>query len=526
MRDRRPLALMLLAGLTFGSLLVTGGYAWYLRSESYRNSCAAYLSEALELPADIGEVVPRSHDSREFRNVRIWLPERVGEAAFVRQAVLTRTPTDTDPTAYELSLRGGNCEISTRTWLREHYRFVLESGLRPGFDPAGPRRVEFSGMDLTFEHDQFRAALADASGVVAFDDPQLGRAHVTCRRFNGQSVPKPVTLSAEFTPQETGIRLALVQLTVPELPLALLGLEGLAPLGLHSGSFSGQMVYRETLAGRELVARGKTVDVQLGECTTGWFERPWRGVAPEVELQELSVVDGVPVRLRFRGLIRDAVLGDVLAPWGLGDVGGSVSLDVHEAVLSQAGVDCFVASGHCRGVVLDQISEAVGWGRMSGVANIEIGDLTIVQNQVESLDVEITVDSARDAPHWVERELLATVIEQALGISLPDALLSVAPERIEYADLGVRLEVRDEELYVLGVPGPRENELVFIRVPPLPWFGIPEPEGPFDLHASLDELRKRVRERVEERLDALGADVSPGATEGLADPGPTSPITE
>ncbi len=246
MRRPRVIVLAVLAGLVYGSLLATGGYAWYLRSDGYRKSCAARLSDSLRLPAEIGRVVPRSRNAREFQDVRVWLPERRGEAAYCRRAIVVGQPTANDADAYELQLLGGWCEISTRTWLREDYRTVLESGLRPGFDPDGPRRVVFSGMDLTFEHQGFRAALRDAHGVVAFENPVQGWATVHCNEFNGHTTADAVVLRVEFSPQAPGVRLDRVELIVPELPIAIVGLEDLAGLGLRTGSFSGRVQYRET----------------------------------------------------------------------------------------------------------------------------------------------------------------------------------------------------------------------------------------------------------------------------------------
>ena len=78
MRPRRLLLLAIVAVLMFGSLAVIGGYAWYLRSGGYCQRCAARLESRLSLPSDIGAVVPRARQRREFRDVVVWLPERRG----------------------------------------------------------------------------------------------------------------------------------------------------------------------------------------------------------------------------------------------------------------------------------------------------------------------------------------------------------------------------------------------------------------------------------------------------------------
>lgn len=499
MRSARYVALVLLAGLTFGSLLTTAGYAWYLRSDRYRNYCADTLSASLGLPSEIGRVVPRSRWAREFQEVRVWLPQRRGEAAFCRCAVLTYISDADDPEAYELELLGGRCEVSTRTWLREDYRFVLESGLRPGFDPEGPRRVVFSGMDLAFRRERFQAALRHASGVVRFADPHLAQATVTCREFNGHVASEPVTLQGAFSPQETGVRLDRVKLVVPELPLAIVGLDKLADLDLRSGSFRGQLLYCETADRRQLTASGKIFGLQLAECTAGLLTRPWRGSAPELELEELTLVNDDFGRLRFGSVLTGVVLGDVLAPVGLAAVGGRLTLYVRAADLSPAGIERFVASGRCDDISLESLSEALGWGGMTGTARIVIDDLTIQQNRVVSLDMEIAVDPPADESNWIQRELVSEVLRRVIGVPLPSFL----PDRFEYTRLGVRLEVRDELLYVFGTHGQREKTILTVKVGEQELPVITEPADPFDLSSHLDQLRARLAEYVEPRWRAL-----------------------
>jgi hypothetical protein len=499
MRPRHLIAFAVLATLSLGSLLATGGYAWYLRSARYRDSCAMRLSASLGLPAEIGRIVPRSRWAREFDRVRVWLPQRRGEAALCDSAILIRTPSPDDPEAYMLDLRGGHCEISTRTWLHGDYRAVLESGLRPGFNPAGPRQVVFSGLDLTFERNRFRAVLHGASGVVAFDQSQVGRATVTCDKLNGHTSTRPVVLAAEFSPQPRGIRLDRVELTVPKLPIAIVGLSDLAGLDLHSGAFSGRLVYRESDGSREMTISGQAFQISLAECTQSLLAQPWHGLAPEVELEELTLVNERPQRLRFRSTFTDAVLGDVLAPWGLGDVGGSLILRVQAADLSQSGIEHFVASGRCDGLSLERVSQSLGWGRMSGRAHVVIDDLTINQNHLAALDARIVVEPSEGQANWIERGLLSEVLRRTIGLSLPSFL----PERFEYTQLGVRLEVRDEVLYVFGTHGPRERAILSVNVGGQDIPALFEPANPIDLRSRMDETRTRLATYISERLRAL-----------------------
>lgn len=499
----RIVALIALAAVTFGSLLVTGGYAWYLRSGAYREYCAQILSDSLQLPSEIGRVVPRSRSAREFRDVRVWLPQRRGEAAFCERAVVRYAPTAAEPDAYELELRGGRSEISTRTWLREDYRSVLESGLRPGFDPDGPRRVEFRGMDLTFEREAFRATLSGAWGAVSFANPHLGRAIVKCNEFNGHRTQRDVTLRAIFSPQESGIRLDRVELTVPELPIAIVGLDDLAGLALRSGSFEGQLVYEESDDQHRITIRGKLYRLQLAECTAGFVEPVWRGTVPELELEELTLIDGAITRLRFRGLFTDIALGDVLTPWGLAGVGGHVDLYVNAAELTENGIVRLVAAGMCKDVTLDEVSAAVGWGRLTGRARVAIDDLTIVDNHLVSAEVEVAVSPPEAELGTIERTLLSSVLDRVGGITLPEAVWQLLPERFEYAKLGVTLEAQDELLYVFGTHGPHEKTILSVRLNERDWPVLVEPEDPIDLRPALDGLRAQLQAHFAQRWRTL-----------------------
>jgi hypothetical protein len=519
MRGRRYLLVGLLATVMLPTLLTTGGFAWYWRSARYRQHCARILTNSLQLPGDIGRIVPRSWRTREFQDVRVWLPHRRGEAASCRSAILTCTPTPDNPDAYELDLRGGQSEISTRTWLREDYRYVLESGLRPGFDPTGPRRVVFSGMDLVFERDRFRASLTDASGEVSFVDPHRGHATARCRRLNGFRAPRDVCLDAVCSPQATGIRLDRLELRVPELPVALVGLKELAGLNLKSGSFNGQLVYRE-LAGQdepanpgapgdrardehELTVSGQLLQLQLAECTAGFFRQPWRGTVPELELQELRLIDGRPERIRFRGALADMHVGDVLALWGLAGVGGDLSLRIQAADLSPAGIEHLAASGRCEDLSLAEVTQALGLGQVTGRAQLVLDGLSVTKNHLDSLDAELVVQPPTAEPNYIDRRFVTEALRRALGVELPEALAAQLPERFEYSRLGLRFELRDEVLHIFGTHGPRQKVILSMSLAGRELPLVLEPEQPFDLRVYLDDLRSRVLPEVEQRWRRL-----------------------
>jgi hypothetical protein len=135
---------------------------------------------------------------------------------------------------------------------------------------------------------------------------------------------------------------------------------------------------------------------------------------------------------------------------------------------------------------------------MTGDLRLKIDDLTIKDNRLASLDAEVIVADALEEPNWVEGALLQEVLSRAFNIPLPPFL----PERVEYTRLGVRLDVRDEQLHVFGTHGPREKSMVTLRVFERDW-PIDEPENLIDLSGWFDELRARAAAEIHRRLRAL-----------------------
>lgn len=498
-----------------GAIAASAGYAWYLRSATCRERARSALSETLGLPADIGRVVPRSLTARQFNDVVVWLPDRRGQALVCREAVVVERPTVRDPTAYDLVLRGGSCEISPRTWLRDDYRSVLESGLRPGFAPDGPQRVDFSEMDISFQRERFGLTLDDAAGRVSFEDARLGVVHISCSRLNGHAADYPVFLDGAFAPANPGIRVETVELTVPRLPLRILRLGELSGAAIDSGTFDGRVTYSEAGGQKLLVLSGHCADLELCELTA-MLPRPWRGRCPDVELTELRVADRRPTAMRFRGVLTGVQLADVLAPWGFGHIDGAVELSVRTAELTERGIERLIASGRCTGVALEPLTAAIGAGRMSGDLRVLIDDLTIIDNHVATLRATLQVQDATEHPNWVEGALLRAAVHHVLKFNLPPLL----PERIEYTRLGLRIDIRDEVLNVFGTHGSDGRAILTIRLLGQDLELVKEPRQSFDLRPTLADARRRLAELLRgplEELDRRTQRAPPGAPR---EPGP------
>lgn len=502
-RAVRGIALAVLTLATVGLLGGALGYAGWLRSGSYRAGCVTHLSRALDLPCDIGRVVPLSFRSREFRDVVVWLPDRRAKAHSVRRAVVTHTPTRDDPDAYEIDLLGGASEVSPRTWLRGDVRGVIESGLRGGLSGDGPRRVVFRDMNLVFDRDEFRLRLSRAAGTVLFGADHVGRASVTCSLVNDHALDSPLVLLADFSSPGGGVRLDCVELKVPDAPLAIADLRDLIGADVRSGRFHGTLEYRETADERSLAVTGHCFDLDLEECTSGVAPAAWRGRCPEIELLELRLVNREPQRVRFRGMLADVALGDVLRTLGLPGIDATVGLTVGDAVVTREGVQRLVATGRCTALPLRAVSEALGYGAISGALHITIDDLTIVDNRLRSLLATLRVEPADDGSNWIETRLLREVASRLWNVPLPPLPL----ERVAYSELGVQLEVIDERLTVFGTHGERGQTILTARVVGRDVPILNEPRGSFDISPLLETIREQIAERiraVENRIRPAG----------------------
>jgi len=372
-----------------------------------------------------------------------------------------------------------------------------------GFAPDGPRRVRFSGLNLHFEHGQFGVRLEDAAGLIIFEDRTAGRATARCASLNGYRGSQPLPLAARFSPVSGGICIDELEVRVPELPIHVLKLRDLLGIEAESGSFEGRLEYHEsaakqagstgTIASWRARLSGRCRDLSLSEWTAGVLPVAWHGHGPRIELKELTIRDGRLERLEFEGVLTGVLLGDILAPWGLGDIGGELTLRIQNARLSPAGIERLVANGFCRRVLLETLTERLGRGRATGQADLTIDDLTVEDNRLCSLEAEFRVEPQAGL-NWIEGQLITQVIGCLVGVQWPTYL--PMPARIEYTQLGLRAEVRDEVLYLFGTHGPADRTIMTVRVFDQELPLIVEPPMPIELGSLLDRIRVRAREHL------------------------------
>jgi len=128
-----------------------------------------------------------------------------------------------------------------------------------------------------------------------------------------------------------------------------------------------------------------------------------------------------------------------------------------------------------------------------------------------------------NAPHaieldrWIEGALLQNATSHLLGLNLPVAL----PERVEYRELGVRAEVRDEVLHVRGTHGPRERTILTVLLQGVELPLVFAPQRPIELSPYLDPWRDRAAAELARQrwLRRTGAPATAPAMAPAADGG-------
>lgn len=489
----RLISISLLTLVLFATAGYTLSQAWYYRGASYRQLCADYLSDALQLPAEVGRVIPRSRTAQEFADITVWLPER-RDRIFTTPRALAVQQSD-DPNRYDIQVFGGMAEISTRTWLRSDYRGVLESGLRHGLVTNAVGQLRFSGMDLRFDTGVYDLALSGAGGAVTFHPDSTGHAAVLCHELNGQAVlDDPVVCEARFSMPPSGVQIDRLQVTLPRVPIEQLRLEKLIGVVPSQGSFSGQLALREFDQHRELILSGMGTNLSLTDLTRGLLPTPLNGSCPRLEVTKLALIDGQVERLEVRGLLDDIDLAEPFALANLPEIAGQVSLKLRRAELSTSGVDLLVATGEGHDLDLGDLTRSWGWGTVSGRTQIEIEDLLIRNNRIDVLVARCSVAADEPAEQWIDSSVLRALVDSVLPVSLPEWV--PLPKRVGYERLSFRIEIRDEQLYLLGGHGPSERTILTVRLLGQALPLIKQPDTPINLSPFLDSMRDEMQRRL------------------------------
>ncbi len=455
---------LLLAGVVLvvaGSLGATAGYGLHLGSKRYIRRTQAQLSAFFELPCDIGGVAPLTFSSRLFSDVAVWLPDRRAPVFRCAEAVW-HEGRDRGQTTCRLELSHGTFAIASDAWGREDYVRVLRSGLGHDFDAIRLDEVRLHDFAIEFRRDALRLLCGRADGVITFGDNGDSLARLSAAEFNGVLMAEPVQIAARFDPGG-GVVLHEVVLTVPEIPLVHLGLDGLLRSRLTRGRFSGRVEYFQSDVPTARVA-GRLSDLSLDEITRGMRIGPLRGVL-DIAVDDIRIADRLVTHLVARGQVSDLRIEDVGRLIGEPRLRGRGDLNLRAIDASLGHLNRLAFDGILTEVPIEPLCALLGTGTMTGELAVRINALRVVQDAIEWADIEIDAMPPRGEIGTIDRELLLTGVRGVLGEEWVARLpVQVLPDRIEYARCGLRLNVRDNRLRILGTHGPARDHILTLRV--------------------------------------------------------------
>jgi hypothetical protein len=480
---------ILLASAVSAMLWGTGGYAAYFRTNYYRHKIEARLTGFFQLPVEIGRVEPNTLNSRVFRDVSIWLPNRRDRVFFCPAATWREGGRRATPDLY-LDLAGGTLTIGTEFWLPEDYRHVLRSAFTENLARVNLRQVLLRGVDLVWPKGTTRIAAQDVTGEIAFHQNHRGDATFVSRSLNGYRVSQPIHIYARVCPQEADF-LPEVQLTVPKLPISVLHLDHVVGLPIRTGSFDGKITYHQFAGSEDVRLAGQADGLDLRELTQ---HAPFGPVAGRLTLRiedaEVAALPHPALRsVRFNGRIEGLDFGPLAKRAGYPEIAGRADLMVYQAHIEGRRVQEFSAGGRIEAVPLDRITRRLGYGEIHGELSIRLNALRILDGQIATLDADLDATPPKGRLGTIDRKLLLETFKELVGLSVPEQLL---PERIEYARMGAKVLVSDGRLRLLGLVGPNRQAMILLRLlgQEIP---VPAPTETFSVQSLIDRMQASAR---------------------------------
>lgn len=496
---RSRVGLAVLATLvTGGSISFTSAYGLRIGSESYRREVEADLTEFFEMPCDVGNIRGSTFSSRVFEDVSIYLPDRRDRIFHCKAAVWEEEGRGVHQ-RHALRLHDGVLLLGSDRWERGDYRQVFESGLGHDFEDLRLDRVEMDRFEVAFARGGVSIRCRQTSGTIDMSDPQDGIARLHAYELNGHSISQGVQIHSRFSPRR-GVQVREVLLTVPEVPLAIIGLDGIMGVPVHSGRFAGSVQFANVSDRPELWLRGDLRDANLAELTQRMPFGPLAGTL-SVTVYGARVADSIVTDLRAEGRIRDLVLaplGHVLSGEPLD---GRATLAVDDVDISMGSVHRLRVNGLASDLSIEQCLKPWGRGRATGKLSIRINNLDIVENSIQSADIVVSIVPLEGVAGTIDRALVLSLAQSALDFTWPSMLpQDMLPESIEYRQFGVRLLVQDNQLQVLGTHGRGGNTILTIAVGGVPFEVLKGQAKQYDLGPWIQELLDRLRGMDETRV--------------------------
>lgn len=478
-----------------GSMAFTTGYAVHLRSEGYRRDMEAELSAFFNLPCEVKSIRGETFSSRAFEHVAIHLPDRRDRLFTCRKAVWHEETLNGRPTN-RLELSDGVLMLGSDRWQHGDYRTVFESGLGHDFAELQLSRVDLSDFEFGFRRGDLSLQCRRAGGVVDMaEGAEEGVARLQAYSLNGLTIPEGVTIGARFKVRN-GVDVTDVTLELPTVPLASIGLESALKGSITSGEFSGTVRYLNTDPTNppEVWVSGRLGDAELAELTRAAPFGPFTGrVSVNVEAARIS--ERMVTHLRGGGSVADVSFANFAGLIGLKKLSGRASFSFDPVQIELGQIHRLRVEGLIQGVYLEEILSAFSEGSATGRLTIRVNNFDIDDNMIKSGDLEISVVPPEGQPGTIDRALLLDVARRFLNFSWPEALPeSFLPERIEYAEFGTRLLIRDNQLRILGTHGADQDVVLTIKVFGQSFGVIRGQREPLDLTPWIEGLLERARQ--------------------------------
>lgn len=461
MPPHRKLLLSVCILLGGGSLAWTAGYGLYLRSDGYRAGVIEDLVKFFEMPCDVARIRPSTFSSRVFEDVRVWLPNRRDQVFRCRRAVWHEGKVDGRESNH-LELVDGILNLGTDRWQLSDYRQVFQSGLGHDFEDLNLDEISLRDFEMGFVRGTVAIRCRDTSGILEMKSPTDGVARLVAYELNGYRIEQGVQIDARFTPK-MGINVSQVHLRLPHVPLATLDLSRSLGAEITTGQFAGSIEYRGMQDDPEAIVQGDLIDADLAQLTARLPIGPLTGRV-RARLEHGRITHSVLTHLRGEGEVAGLTLAPFAVLVGQQTLAGEARFNLHVIDLALGHVRRLVFDGEVRGASLAQWLNLWGRGAATGELTVQVHSLRVADDRIEWGDIEINAVPAPGQRGTIDRGLLLELAEKAGGLSIPDFLRNQLPEKISYARLGLRLQIRNNQLRILGTHGDKGDTILTIEL--------------------------------------------------------------
>jgi hypothetical protein len=492
------LVCLLILGVNGGLL----GYALYYRSDTYRRSVEADLTDFFGLPIEIAWIEPHSFSARKLMHVQAWLPDRRAKIFECREAIWDSSGTESG-VGTRLTVRDSSLTVGSAEWQQGDYMRVLRASLQHDFSALNVQEVALQNAKIHWPQRGFDLRAEGVNGLLALAEDGTGLIDLTTRRINAVEVTEPIQIHARIDPSREDAFIPEVILDTPRLSLASLELGALLASEISQGWFEGRIELSQYPGGQAIRVLGEAGDLQLAEWTAGFGGSTVPGIV-DVKINEAIIRQNNLESLSFEGSLRDLQPDPLMLTMGGPPIGGKLFLRIYGGRWSRSGIDELRLNGHWQnGSVKEALSALLGPVETEGDLDVRINAIVIEDNELVSGNVDLVATPRSGRRGYITKDLLVRVLRDQLGLNFPTAFL---PARIEYLHAGAKLLVDHEQLRLLSLKGPRGEALITLRLLDRPFALLEGIDERFDLRPLLDLQRARLQAcllQLQEKLERV-----------------------